>query len=234
MTAQQKFTVKTRYVWFTLADWQAYSDALAEAYPQARYDIRPTHRVGPGRPETIWDNRLMDIPLSRKGDMAGDVGMVFDPDFQPEYEVYRLNNDPPDIIRWGKDASPPFPFVKFQDRVAPDANELATITTFQESHIHYFCLAGSKPAAAEMHRFFRLLDKFCTNRNQAYYTLPSFELIRTEAKGSWYWFGHDAIRWARENPQRHMRYMDSPWAIRPAPEGPLTPLAAQKSPAQES
>jgi hypothetical protein len=235
MTEKQGFTVKTRYVWFTMADWLAFSDALAEAYPQARYDIRPTHQVGTDRPEAIWDNRLMDIPLSRKGYIGGDIMMVFDPDYHPEYETYSLKDDPPDILRWGRETSTPFPFVKFQQRVAPTADELATMTTLRESYVHYFCRTDDKPAAAHMRRFFRLFDKFCTNRNQAYYRLPSFELTHTEAKGSWYWFGHDAIRWVHENPRRILTYGGSrSWAMRPCTEEEMAALAAQLPPAQES
>ncbi|QDO97043.1 hypothetical protein FNB15_07040 [Ferrovibrio terrae] len=240
MTEQRKFTVKTRYVWFTLADWQAFSDALAEAYPQARYDFRPAYDVGQDRPEIVWENRIADIPFSRKGasSWAGDIPMIFDPDWQPTSTRYiPLYNEPPDTMRWGIAQTPrtPLPFVKFQDRVGPDTNELATITTFRESHIHYFCLADNKPAAAEMRRYFRLLDKFCTNRNQAYYRLPSFELIRTEAKGSWYWFGHDAIRWVREDSRRSLNYAGSTsWAMRPCTEEEMVALPAQRPPVQES
>lgn len=163
--------------------------------------------------------------------------MIFDATWQPVSTRYQpLYNEPPDTIRWGIDHIPrtPFPFVKFHDRVAPDAKELATLTTFEESHIHYFCLTDNKPAAAEMRRFFRLLDKFCTNRNQAYYTLPSFELTRIEAKGSWYWFGHDAIRWVHENPRHSLKYSGSEnWAMRPCTEEEMAALAAQVPPAQE-
>lgn len=234
MTEQRKYTVKTRYVWFTLADWQAFSDALALAYPHARYDIRPAYEVGPDCPEMVWENRLIKVPFSRKGASlwAGDIPMIFDPAWQPICTTYPLFNDPPDSVRWGIDRTPPipFPFVKFQERVAPDAKELATITTFKESHIHYFCLADNKVAAAEMRRFFRLLDKFCTNRNQAYYRLPSFELIRTEAKGSWFWFGHDAIRWVRDNPRRTLNYAgETRWGMRPCTEEEMAALVVQPS-----
>lgn len=234
MTGGQGFTVKTHYVWFTQADWKAFSDALTEAYPQARYDIRPAHEVGADYPDTIWESRLIDIPPSKAGAMAGDIGMVFDPDFQPEYQTYRLDGDSPDIVRWGRKASTPLPFVKFGRRTAPNSDELATMTRFDHSDIHYFCPTGSKAAAVEARRFFRLVERFCTNRNQAYFRLepfngPGTEFLRTEAKGSWFWLGHDAIRWARENPERIMRYL-STTGVRPCTEEEMTALAASSSP----
>lgn len=243
MTGGQGFTVKTHYVWFTLADWQAFSDALAEAYPQARYDIRPAYEVGPDRPEVVWESRIADVPTSRKGSSswAGDIPMIFDPAWQPTCTTYRLlHSDPPDTVRWGLARTPrtPLPFVRFGHRTAPDANELATMTRFDHSDIHYFCPTNSKPAAAEARRFFRLVEKFCTNRNQALYELepifgPGSEFVRTEAKGSWFWLGYDAIRWARESPDRIMRYLDTT-GIRPCTEEEMAALAEHPPPAQES
>lgn len=221
---RRKFSVRTRYVWFTLADWQAFSDALVQAYPQARYDIRLTHDIGQERPEVIWDRSIVDVPLSRKRypDWAGQTSMIFHPDWQPERTSFRLNGDPPDTVRWSFEQNPPLPFVKFSQNAAPDANELASLTLLEHNDIHYFYLADSKPAAAEMRKFIRLLDKFCTNRNQALYRLhyfqPGFsEYIRTTAKGSDFWLGHDAIRWAYENPSRMMHYLHNT-GIRPVTE----------------
>ncbi len=237
MTEQQKFTVKTRYVFFTMADWRAFSDALVGAYPQARYNIRPTHKIGPERPHAIWDRYLMDVPRPGKDrpSQSDDTIMVFDPDWQPEYQTFRFDNDPPDVTRWGREKGAPMPFVKFRRYSAPTADELEMITIFGSSEINYFCPADDKPAAAEMRRFFKLLGKFCTNRNQAYYHLPSLKFLRTEAKGSWYWLGHDAIRWVREHPQRMLQYVGGyDWGIRPCTEEEMAALAAQLPPAQES
>lgn len=236
MMDSEKFSIKTRYVFFTMADWLAFSDALVEAYPQARYNIRPAHKIGPERPAAIWERYLMDVPRPGKNDAAGSdkIIMAFDPDWQPEYQTFRFDNDPPDIIRWGREKHEPMPYVMFRRYAAPDADELATVTSFGHSEINYFIAADDKPAAAGARRFFKLLGKFCTNRNQAYYRLPSFELIRIEEKGSWYWFGHDAIRWVRENPRRTLNYMrDTRWGIRPCTEEEMTALAAQRPPAQE-
>lgn len=240
MTGGQGFTVKTHYVWFTLADWQAFSDALAEAYPQARYDFRPAYDVGQDRPDIVWENSIADVPVSREGSSywAGDIPMVFDPAWQPTATRYRpLYNEPPDTMRWGIAQTPrtPLPFVKFSRRTAPTADELATMTRFDHSDIHYFCPTGSKAAAAEARRFFRLVEKFCTNRNQAYYRLepfngPGCEFVRTGAKGSWFWLGHDAIRWAREDSRRIMRYL-STTGVRPCTEEEMAALAARQ-PAQ--
>lgn len=238
MTERQKFTVKTRYVWFTLADWRAFSDALAVAYPQARYDIRQTHDVGPDRPDTIWDCHLMDVPLNREGMLSwnDNVLMVFNPDWTPEYETFRLPADPPDIIRWKeKSGRSRMPFAQLRRHTAPTQSQLAIMTRFDHSDIHYFCPTGSKAAAAEARRFFRLVEKFCTNRNQAYYRLepfngPGCEFVRTGAKGSWFWLGHDAIRWAREDSRRIMRYL-STTGVRPCTEEEMAALAARQ-PAQ--
>lgn len=226
MTERQAFTVKTRYVWFTLADWQAFSDALAETYPEARYDIRPTHKTGPDRPDTIWDRHLMDVPLS----WNDSVYMTFNPEWTPEYKISRRRDDPPDITRWGDKNGPThisrMPFVEFMRTTAPTEDELAVITKFRQSDIHYFCRTDDKTAAAHMRRFFRLLDKFCTNRNQAAYWPDSYQLIGVQAKGSWDWFGHDAIRWAREKPMRFMEGTNT-CLTRPVTEEEMVQLRAQ-------
>jgi hypothetical protein len=240
MTERQKFAVRTRDVWFTLADWRAFSDALVEAYPQARYDIRPTHNVGPDYPGTIWDRHLMDVPFNRETMLAWDdnVLMVFNPDWMPEYETFRLPADPPDIVRWKeKPGRSRMPFAQFRRRTSPTPSQLATMTRFDHSEIYCFCEAGNKMAEAETRRFLRLLNKFCTNRNQAYYWLepfdgPGCEYRRTEAKGSWFWLGHDAIRWASEDPRRIMRYHGTT-GIRPCTEEEMAALAAQTSPVQQ-
>lgn len=241
MTERQKFTVKTRYVWFTLADWRDFSDALAETYPKARYDIRPTHDVGPDYPDTIWDRHLMDVPFNREGMLAwsDNVLMVFNPDWMPEYETFRLPDDPPDTVRWKeKSGRSRMPFAQLRRHTSPTPSQLAIMTRFDHSDIHYFCEAGNKAEEAEARRFLRLLDKFCSNKNQAYYRLepfdgPGSEYLRTEAKGSWFWLGHDAIRWARGDSGRIMRYL-STTGVRPCTEKEMAALAVQRPPAQKS
>lgn len=217
MTATEKFSVKTRYVWFTLADWRAFSDALAETYPQARYDIRKTHNAGPARPTTIWDSYLMDVPFNREGMLSwnDNVIMTFDCDWMPEYETFRFADDPPDTVRWKRSNDVTLPFAQFRRHTAPTPSQLAIMTDFWHSDIHYFCRAGDKAAEAEARHFFRLLGKFCTNRNQAHYKMPDWNLRWIEPKGSMYWFGHDAIRWAHGDPERAMYYLQKTWAIRP-------------------
>ncbi|MBS4047799.1 MAG: hypothetical protein KG075_15750 [Alphaproteobacteria bacterium] len=236
-----KYSIKTRYVWLTLADWRTFSDALAETYPQARYDIRPAHDTGPDYPDTIWYKRLMDVPLNVEGmgAFSDKVIMTFDADWTPEYKTFRLPEDSPDTVRWmEKPDGPTLPFVQFRRHTAPTPSQLAIMTRFDHSDIHYFCPDDSEHATAEARRFFRLLGKFCTNRDQTLYRLPGFdrpgyEFAQTEPKGSWFWLGHDAIRWASENPDRMMRYL-STTGIRPCTEEEMAALAAQQPPAQES
>ncbi len=51
-------------------------------------------------------------------------------------------------------------------------------------------------------RLLYLLGKVATNRNHVYVGYPGYQVITVFEKGGTCWLGHDAIRWAREDPRR--------------------------------
>lgn len=212
MPLETSFSIKSRFVWLTRSDWQAFADALIDAYPQARYHGRSQPPSDPKFPSTwIYDRHLMDVPIREKYD---DISMIFDPDWQPEYRLCPWPGDPPEKAAWWI-INPSYPRVLFERSTAPTAEELEVMTDFRHSRVSVYCLPDNNEHATAAQRFFRLLGKFCTNRNQAHYKMPDWNLRWIEPKGSMYWFGHDAIRWAHGDPERAMYYLQKTWAIRP-------------------
>jgi hypothetical protein len=75
---------------------------------------------------------------------------------------------------------------------------------FLVSPFRFRARPGPGPGAdfALARRLFHLLGKVATNRNHVYVGYPGYEVITVFEKGGTCWLGHDAIRWAREDPKR--------------------------------
>lgn len=211
-------SIRSRHVAVTETDLRAFAAALTEVFPQARYYF---YRSGP----LVVDGTEPSIDFkpdlfAAGGWLPDSTMMVFDPDWEPIFAQYQPNRDEPDEL-WWRMRNHPRPAVWF--RAKPESRE--ELQSQPEHLRHYIAFSQidfyadpRDPEQAKLRgRFFRLLGKFATNKNQDVYRFPEDTFIRHEAKGSTSWLGHDAIAWAREHPQRYFSG-GTGWGVRPGRE----------------
>lgn len=209
-------TIRGREVCLLEADWRDFGRALAETYPQARYYLDPDYVNDPEtlrqtrRPPTIQIHRhLSDIPY--RSFHRNERFMVFDPDWQPEFERFHNFGDSEKNWHWLL-LPPPFPFVIFRpggylrERPVPHPDT---------GYIHFYATPKNKEHLALAARFFRLFGKFASNsKGLARVRLPSYEVTVAEWKGSPQWCGYHAMEWTRGDPKRVMFYTSQGFGTR--------------------
>jgi hypothetical protein len=208
-------SIRSRHLAATEADFRAFAAALTEVFPQARYYFYQHGPLLVDGTEPRFDFKP-DL-FAAGGWLPDSTKMVFDACWEPLFAQYQPNRDEPDVLRWVI-RNHPRPAVWFR-AVAESREALQN----QPEHLrHYigfsqidFYADPRDPEQAKLRgRFFRLLGKFSTNKNQDVYRIKDNTFLRHEAKGSMCWVGHDAIAWAREDSRRY--FSDSgKWAIRP-------------------
>lgn len=180
---------RCREACLTPADLRAFSALLVENFPTARYFEKPHLRDldGPEPPDITIALRLHDLNDYQ-------VYMTFDEDWLPQWNKTEYYGD------WAL-AYPRLPDVRFLVGRMWPANEQRPerIDSFE---IQCSCRPHRKEDFTMARRLFYLLGKVATNRNQVYVGYPDYEVITVFEKGGGVWLGHDAIRWAREDPRR--------------------------------
>lgn len=140
--------------------------------------------------------------------------MTLDPDWQPKYARYAPYLDK---TKWEwMTLTKPYPYVMFRFTYARPESELRTAEKMAGGDITFYCRPGNAGDVALCRRFYRVVGKVVTNRDQACFRMPGRTFSHLEKKGSLYWLGRDAIRWAREDPARHFLSTSSGWVFRPA------------------
>lgn len=171
------------------ADLKAFAATLVEAFPTARYFATPRLRDldGPEPPE-------VPIAFSLLGLSGNDLYMTFDEDWLPQWNKTEYYGS------WSL-AYPRLPYVRFlMGKVWPaDGRRPERIDPL---NIQCSCRPHRKEDFAMARRLFHLLGKIATNRKQAYVGYPGYEVRTVFENGRGVWLGHDAIRWAREDPKR--------------------------------
>lgn len=208
-------SIRSRHLAATETDLRAFAAALTEVFPLARYCFC---RSGPLLVDGTEPRFDFKPDLFAAGGWDPDsTEMVFDPDWEPLFAQYQPNRNEPDALRWIV-RNHPRPSVWF--RAKPESREQLQS---QPEHLrHYIAFSQidfyadpRDPEQAKLRsRFFRLLGKFATNKNQDLYRRPEDTFLRHDAKGSTYWVGYDAIAWAREDARRY--FSDGGrWGVRP-------------------
>ncbi|HLO75373.1 MAG TPA: hypothetical protein VK196_02830 [Magnetospirillum sp.] len=180
---------RSRKACLTSADLAAFSALLVENFPTARYFAPPhfTKCDGPEPPEVLLAFSLATLP---------DYGiyMTIDENWLPQWA--RCPEDGSWVLSF-----PRLPYVRFlvgrmrsADRQRPEH--------IDPLEIDVSCRPHRKEDFAMARRLFHLLGKVATNRNQVYVSYPDYEVVTVFEKGGTLWMGHDAIRWAREDPLR--------------------------------
>jgi len=201
---------RTRQVALTGVDIGHFSDLLAMAYPEARYYMKPTHRQtnhlyrpGNGPLRSHPPRLFIHASLARIWKIArrwqSDVRMILDPGWSPVW--YRWKGDP-ENEHWSFWPAR-HPQVLFQGvegirqyRLSIDGVALGVLSVSCNPVMKtHFLFAG---------RFFRLLNRIATNRGFEEIRYDTGEVTdRFVDRAAWAWVGHDARRWAQENPARY-------------------------------
>lgn len=222
---------RSRAICMLERDWWDFGFALQDAFPQAWY-YRQLDRWN--KPEDIWQMpEPPDFPhyahlLDTLVGPRDTVDMVFDPNWQPQlrkdFGGYGLSKDQ---WCWFWPSNPP-PSATFRLGGYIYNSPVPHPST---GDITFYGEKGNKEHEALAGRFFRILSKFTTNKeNLVRVRVPSMEVtVPVGAKGGApHWCGHHAIEWARQEPHRVLFYVSAGFGIRPTAE--VKPFAASPKP----
>lgn len=208
---------RSRIVIMTAADWSRFSEALKIAFPDAIYVMHPI-KAQTERPRSRPPRLLMSRDFFRIQQAAArwntSISMIFDPRWQPRWYCVEDQHAAHYWSYWPPHhPSVDFRFVTgFRQIAGRPADIHDTWIDFRcnPAFPEHFLLAG---------RFYRLLGKFCSNRNLAVVDYPGGRVIETYVdKGAWRWVGHDARRWALSHPSHFLEvHMQNPQGLRPLP-----------------
>jgi hypothetical protein len=187
----------SRSVCLSPLDWMRFATALEEAFPDALYSrnvalaeltaaappkLRLEHslcRPGPDGPTQIHFGPETELILKRQmGWQVASEGQ-----FWPQMSVGRP------VAPLPADAHGP-------ERLR-DAQILIHLAPHHNGHARF------------ARRMWRLLARFATSQRQVLVRYPDYEIMPQPPgapSSSGLWIGHDALRWARENPKRLLAY----------------------------
>lgn len=217
---------RSRHVALNEEDIRRLSGLLCEAFPGARYYMKPTlgqvnylYPRFPG-PKRTRPPRLLVHPSLHRIWLAGrrwksDLCMVLDPGWEPRWYMYTADPSNPYLAFW----SPHHPTVSFRS-LHGLRREFRT-ETIASGFIDVRC----NPAMPEHFRFagklLRLVARVASNRYLE--SIKASTRVVTERyieKGAWLWIGHDTRRWSLENPARFAA-SSGDHLYRPLPDHPV-------------
>lgn len=191
---------RTREICFTMADWRVIGDALRLACPYASYYRRADYGEFNGLepPAVTLHDNIHDVAIG-PNEMPYEIHVKFDPAWRIEFV---RDDDPP---RWRNKAvsSTPYAYIRSTGSIyperpgEPECVSSGTITFATEPKHE-----GHK---IFMRNFFALLGRYSSNRHQVEVWTPGYEMSDPMVSAK-IWFGHEAIRWALENPRRVLAY----------------------------
>lgn len=201
--------IRRRHVVLSPKDEADYGALLSEAFPEVRFydELCHAEENRPGRPPRI--------PLRRSlADCRREfVGILFEPDWKPRW--HRVTP-----YKWRTVGNWPYPngHMERSGRILP-ASERSP-ESIPTGEIYFRCFKGDAEHMAVARKALRLLTKVAVNRCMSV-DWPSMEVVDRCEGGGRYWIGHDAIRWAREDPSRFVGffpYASGYWGFRPLDE----------------
>jgi hypothetical protein len=199
-------SMRSRLVWLTEGDWRGFTEAVEQAFPFVRY-YASIAWYGP-KPDVFKPTVLAKKPFELEDIYKDeDINGILNPDWQPA-DHYMDAAEADESYRLKMPFFSMRPFHLF----TPERQQ--KWKRFPYGMITFYSLPGNHEHKLISQRFYRLLNKFCTNRNQVTFEMPSRKVQFIHEKGSMFWFGHDAIRWLNEDPERSLHYNDDSWALR--------------------
>ncbi|MCP5367168.1 MAG: hypothetical protein H6907_11940 [Hyphomicrobiales bacterium] len=195
---------RTRYVAFSEADHLAYSDLLAEAFPDARYfDDMDGERNVNGAPPAMPAHRTL-ADCSHKGRIL----FVFDPGWRPEWRLHEKWNE----WRFGRRPCPNADYEINARIMGPLYGEPEQLSA---GRIYFRCRRGVQEDFAFANKALRLLNKVATNRYQGVYEDTMKRVEDWNHKGNMLRIGFHALDWCRGDPSRYVAWGPGPVVYRP-------------------
>jgi hypothetical protein len=200
--------VPGRRVCFTAVDWKDFGDAFAESLPDAWYTrnltLEEARQVEP--PAIPRHKHLCDV-REPDGVFAGEVEVHLHADWNP-----RVVETGTSWKKWDITSNLEIPRIRVLLSRGIQPADKDSPEHLDESEIQIYCESGNKNHARFVRQVFRLIERLATNRNQLVVSYPDYQILNVIDKGSWCWFGRDALRWVREDQKRMFNY------YRPKPE----------------
>ena len=186
--------IRSRNICFIKEDWEAVGDALLIACPYAQYKrhITPPERILPEPPEPPISRHICDLvqPVNR---FAVDISVQF-------YGGPQAGHDPEDPAR--TIAMAPSFSIRDAGRIYPADHEPEQASS---GRLDFWLESNNADHIAFMRQIFSLFGRFSSNRHQMTVSYPDYEDYRHKVVGD-LWLGHEAIRWALEDPKRILDY----------------------------
>lgn len=208
--------VRRKYVCMTVTDWTSFGDALAEALPDAIYirGVRPMEAIQPEPPiiraeRHLCTARVPDPDFPDGVRFPSEITMYIDP--KAELSIGRSGGlTKPKTGRWYASGGISWPRIRFLPTATIWPADARGPEHIGEGEIQIYIAPHHKGHARFMRQIFRLLSKFATNERQTLVRYPHYEVIPEEGRPLFgLWIGHDAMRWAREDPKRFLAYSPS-------------------------
>ncbi len=199
-------SVFSRYVCLSPLDWKLFATALEEAFPTALYNRHLTiaEEIGAEKPELHLVQSLWDP------DLKYPIEMHFDPATKLTIKKG---------VRWSVSIEgQSWPQIGLGKGTEPTPADDMGPERFTEGLIEIHTAPHHKGHARFARQIYRLLARFTTNQRQVLVRYPHYEVV-PEPPGPpsfGLWIGHDALRWAREDPKRLLAYDLSPMSKRTA------------------
>lgn len=205
---------RTRNVILAPEDIRLFSDALAIAYPDARYHMVPTweQRQRSRPPRLLAGPSLYRIWQAAQRFQAN-VCMHFETAWQPAWHRDSMTGH---WVFW----PPRNPYVIFGCLYGFLEPQPGITAIDPRGHIDVYCDPDWQEHYRFARRFFRLFGKFASDRNLVRVAYPSGEILESFiGRTAWQWVGHEARRWAAAADDRFLNFIvASKSGLRPVAE----------------
>ncbi|MCW0235198.1 MAG: hypothetical protein OJJ21_16475 [Ferrovibrio sp.] len=201
----------SRYVCLSPLDWKLFATALEDAFPDAIYSRKLTieEEIGAERPEPRLERKLCRPDPDGPAGIAakGPNQMHFGPATELVVEKDGRWLITVDGLFWPK---------MFVGRPGePTPADAHGPERRREGQIQIHLAPHHKGHARFARQIYRLLAQFTTNERQVLVGYPHYDVLPQPPRPLFgLWIGHDALRWAREDPKRLLAYEWSPMSTR--------------------
>lgn len=199
-------SVLSRSVCLSPLDWTRFATALQDAFPDALYSrsVSLAELTAAAPPKLRLEHSLCRPGPDGPSQMH----------FGPETELILKRQMGWQVTREGLF----WPQITLGRPVAPLPADERGPERLRDAQILIHTAPHHKGHARFARQICRLLAQFATNQRQVLVRYPEYEVLPQApgATSSGLWIGHDALRWARENPTRLLAYERSRLTTRAA------------------
>lgn len=190
---------RTRHICFTMADWRIIGDALRLACPYARYYRRGEFREynQPEPPDIKLHDHICDLAVGAN-EFPWEISISFDPDWTLEFV-----HDGRLPWRPKTNGSEPYAYIRPFSSIYPARSGEPERVVHGE--LYFATEPNNENHKAFQRDFFALLGRYSSNRHHVEVWTPGYEMSDPMVSTK-IWFGHEAIRWALEDPRRVLAY----------------------------